>query len=86
MMAFSVYLWVCLCCLLSVAIGGAPGDADEFCLPASGEVESLPLPPNVRVLMDSYNYIVLLGELGVVWQQVDLDDNNAEGRGTQVSS
>ena len=65
----------------------APEDADRLCtvtLPSTGEVQPAPLPANAKVLMDSYDYISLLDSYSV-WQQVDLDDNNDPGRGTEVS-
>ena len=68
----------------------APGDADTLCtltLPTTGELQPAPLSANAKVLMDSFDYILLLPRAaGGVWQQVDLDDNNLEGRGTQVST
>ena len=69
----------------------APGDADRLCtvtLPSNGEVyQPAPLPANTRVLMDSYDYILLLPRAeGGVWQQVDLDDNNEAGRSTEVAN
>ena len=71
-----------------MASARAPGDADRLCtvtLPSTGEVQPAPLPANAKVLMDSYDYILLLpGTAGGVWQQVDLDDNNDPGRGTEV--
>ena len=67
----------------------APGDSDRLCtvtLPSTGVVPPAPLPANAKVLMDSYDYISLLPRaIGGVWQQVDLDDNNDPGRGTEVS-
>ena len=66
----------------------APGDADRLCteiFPSIVEVPSAPLPANAKVLMDSYDYILLLPRAaGGVWQQVDLDDNNLVARGTEV--
>lgn len=62
---------------------GAPGDGHTFC--TSG-IEPQEYLLNDKVLMDSYNYLNLLGGPGAVWQQVDLDSNNAIGRGTEVSS
>ena len=64
-----------------MASESAPGDEDSFCVP------QLPVhPPNVRILMDSFNYINLLPpHSGAVWQSVDNDANNQPGRGTEVS-
>ena len=70
---------------------GAPEDsAPLICsgdLFSEGDREPPPLPFHAAVLMDSYNYLVLLGDegSGAVWQHVDLDTNNMEGRGTEVS-
>ena len=68
--------------LVPFVTAAAPGDADNFC------VSFLPppvFPPNTRVLLDSFNYINLLPpQDGAVWQQVDNDDNNVIGAGTQV--
>ena len=68
---------------------GAPEDSDPFCtgeLLSEGGLEPPPLPSHAAVLMDSYNYLFLLGNegSGAVWQRVDLDTNNMEGRGTEV--
>ena len=60
-----------------------PEDADPFC--AREEFSPPMFPPNTRVLMDSFYYINLLPpQDGAVWQQVDNDDNNAAGAGTEV--
>ena len=73
-----------------MASARAPGDADRRCtdeLPTNGGVQPAPLPANAKVLVDSYDYILLLPRAdGGVWQQVDLDDNNDPGRGTEVST
>ena len=73
-----------------MASAGAPEDSDAFCtgeLLSDGGYEPPALPSHAAVLMDSYNYLVLLGDegSGAVWQHVDLDTNNMEGRGTEVS-
>ncbi len=60
----------------------APDDADEFCI----DFRFNSNPSNVRALMDSFHYINLLPPHGsAVWQRVDNDENNAPGRGTEVS-
>ena len=83
-------LFATVCSLLSVVNTRAPGDGDRLCtvtLPSTGEVQPAPLPANAKVLMDSYDYITLLPRSeGGAWQQVDLDDNNDPGRGTEVST
>ncbi len=71
--------------LLSVVLAQAPGDGDSFCT-SSGGIPLPPTPPNTRILMDSYRYRNFLPpHHRAVWQQVDLDTNNAAGRGTSVS-
>ena len=74
--------------LPAVVKTGAPLDADAYCSLGNFLDESTQFPPNVVSLMDSYSYLILLGnevnQLGV-WQQVDLDSNNSNGRGTEVS-
>ena len=75
--------------LLSVAIGGAPGDGDVYCTRANISFlrDEVLLPSNMKILMDSFSYISLLppmdsvGPRGV-WQQLDPDDNEA---GNEVS-
>ena len=73
-----------LAVLLCVAIARAPGDADTFC--TNGENINVPAySSNIKVLMDSFNYLNLLPPLlGSVWQHLDLDDNNAIGSSTEV--
>ncbi len=75
--------------LLSVVLAQAPGDGDSFCtstLPTSAGIPLPPTPPNTKILMDSYRYRNLLPPHdSPVWQQVDLDNNNAAGSGTSVS-
>ena len=61
----------------------APGDVDSLC-----SFNSDPAP-NVRVLMDSHNYVRLLpngndNTQKSTWQQVDLDSNNKEEGNTEV--
>lgn len=74
---------LCIIALLSEVTARAPEDAESIC-------REIPLPrpenpPNSRVLMDSYNYVNLLPPHGgAVWQQVDNDENNEGGRGTEV--
>lgn len=71
-----------------VKAAGAPGDGDTFCTETLSGLGADPLPPSAGILMDSYDYLNLLppNEQRAVWQQLDLDDNNALGRGTQVSA
>ena len=76
----------CVAILVSVTSAGAPGDEDSFCtneLPLSGTTP----PTNLKILLDSYNYVNLLPpQDGAVWQAVDNDNNNGAGRGTEVKS
>ena len=70
-----------------MACARAPGDADQLCTANQLQLLPAPLPANAKILMDSYDYILLLPRAnGGVWQQVDLDDNNDPGRGTEVST
>ncbi len=84
-----IFLLFFLNVLLSVVLAQAPGDGDSFCtstLPTSGGNPLPPTPPNAKILMDSYSYRNLLPPHDrAVWQQVDLDNNNAAGSGTSVS-
>ena len=72
-----------------VAAGVAPGDEEDFCqnLRSIGTATTPDYGPNIRVLMDSWNYQNLLGEsrVGIVWQQVDNDTNNPAEFTTNVS-
>ena len=67
----------------SAAMARAPGDGDAFCSLHSTFVKHS--VSNIKVLMDSFNYFNLLPpHEGAVWQQLDLDDNNVPGEGTEV--
>ncbi len=49
--------------LFSVVLAQAPGDGDSFCtstLPTSGGIPLPPIPPNSKILVDSYRYRNLL--------------------------
>ena len=72
-------LSVLTCCVLAQA----PGDGDAFC--DVNQNDTIPAPGNVRVLMDSRDYVDLLQGENPVWQQVDNDRNNAEDVATSVS-
>ena len=73
--------------LVSIISARAPGDGDLFCtneLLSSGTIPPS-YPPNSKILLDSYNYVNLLPpQDGAVWQEVDNDNNNEAGRGTEV--
>ena len=88
-MMYSGVFFMCLTVLPSVVIAQAPGDGDSFCtgtLPNVPGVAPPVYPVNARILMDSYNYIRLLStQSGAVWQQVDVDGIQSQGRGATVS-
>ncbi len=88
MMSLTICVYF-LSVLLSIVLAHAPGDGDSFCTstrPNSGGIPLPPTPPNTKILMDSYRYRNLLPPHNrAVWQQVDLDNNNAAGSGTSVS-
>ena len=84
-MGFVLHLTLFVVALLSVQVvtSRAPGDGDDFCTDTLAGVQH---PSNVKILMDSFNYFNLLPpHEGAVWQQLDLDDSNAPGEGTEVS-
>ena len=88
-MMYSGVFFMCLTVLPSVVIAQAPGDGDSFCLNTLPDVPGVPppvYPVDTRILMDSYNYIRLLSsQSGAVWQQVDVDGIESQGRGATVS-
>ena len=67
----------------------APGDEEAvLCeqLRATGAAPTPAYSTNMRVLMDSWNYRILLPpRTGAVWDQVDNDTNNDLGLTTNVS-
>ena len=81
-------LWVALLVeLLVLVIPGssvAPGDEDLLCEPLGTAYSA-----NMRVLMDSWNYVSILpntiNDAEAVWRQVDNDENNRGGLTTNVS-
>ena len=66
----------------------APGDEEPLCQQLR-DLGAAPIPnyaPNMRILMDSWNYQNLLPtRTGAVWEQVDNDTNNPSGIATNVS-
>ena len=88
-------MWVLVFSFVSCVLAQAPGDGDSLCLDEFIDGEENPffsLRPtyadNVRPLMDSMDYIVLLGGdegAHVPWQQVDNDNNNSNEVVTEVS-
>ena len=85
-------LWVVLLLeLLVFADTGssvAPGDEEPLCRQLRAD-RVAPIPAysaNIRVLMDSWNYLNLLPpRTRAVWDQVDNDTNNPVGITTNVS-
>ena len=85
--AMCIYILLFPSVLLSVASAIIPGDEHSFCTDTFNDNEITPpqYPSNVKILMDSYNYIDLLPPHEfAVWIQVDNDDNNVVGAGTMV--
>ena len=84
-MGFFLYSIPVFASLLSVVTGRAPGDGNDFCTYTLAGVRPPVYPSNANILMDSFNYFNLLPPHGqAVWQQLDLDDNNVAGGGTEV--
>ena len=83
-----IYILLFLSVLLSMASAIAPGDKHPFCRDTvinHNAITPPQYPSNVKILMDSYNYIDLLPpHTYAVWMQVDNDNNNAGGTGTMV--
>ena len=74
--------------LLLNGVSVAPEDQIEYCkgLRAQGVAPIPAYSANMRVLMDSWNYVQLLPpRTGAVWDQVDNDTNNPDGVTTNVS-
>jgi hypothetical protein len=69
--------------LLSVVGATAPGDGDSLCY---GPPFATSHPSNVKILMDSFDYFILLLRSGrspkAAWQHVDIDSNNVPYRPT----
>ena len=96
-MGHNVALWLVVLVINFVCrvVSQAPGDSDSLCVDEVIDSELNPLflkrptyADNVRPLMDSWDYVVLLtvgGDAHIPWQQVDNDDNNTEEVVTEVS-
>ena len=85
-----VFLLTLILLLLSTTADGtvAPGDEDQVCrdLREGGVVPIPAYSANMRILMDSWNYLNLLPDrTGAVWDQVDNDNNNPDGVTINVS-
>lgn len=71
--------------MLSAVTARAPGDGDVFCSLKRSLVIHPVYSSNTKILMDSFDYLNLLPPHdGALWQQLDLDDNNEIGGGTEV--
>ena len=72
----TLYLVVSLLLYFESVVTQAPGDGSPDCQPG-GDLDFLrfPIPENIKVLMDSRDYVGLLGRQGETrtWQQVDVD-------------
>ena len=72
----TLYLVVSLLLYIDSVVTQAPGDGSPICLPG-GVLDFLrfPIPENIKVLMESRDYDLLLGNQGEIrtWQQVDVD-------------
>ena len=91
MAVWLAFVFSFVCCVVSQA----PGDGDSLC--TDEFINGMENPfydnrptyaDNVRPLMDSKDYVVLLeGDEGarIRWQQVDNDNNNTDDTVTEVS-
>ena len=74
---------------LAAGISIAPGDEEGFCrtLQSTRVAPAPGYAPNMRVLMDTWNYQNLPPpHMGAVWDQVDNDTRNNASITTNVSS
>ena len=72
----TLYLVVSLLLYIESVVPQAPGDGSPVCLPGGClDFVHFPIPENMKVLMESRDYELLLGNLGETrtWQQVDVD-------------
>ena len=89
-LALKVVVLTCIISVIQVAggISIAPGEEEGFCqtLQSIGVAPAPGYAPNVRVLMDTWNYQNLLPpHMGAVWDQVDTDTRNNASITTNVS-
>ena len=93
-MAFKLFLTASV---VSCVFSQAPGDGDSLCVdPVVNNGTALvpnvffaqrpPYPANVRPLMDSRDYLILLDDPNPTWQQVDNDTSNDGTTATHVST
>ena len=83
-----VLLFVCVTSVIELAAEVAPGDEEPLCqqLRAGGVAPIPGYAPNMRPLMDSWNYQDLFPpRIGAVWDQVDNDTSNRNEVTTNVS-
>ena len=80
---------VMLAIQLAAGISIAPGDEERILCQDLRSTGAAPTPgyaPNMRVLMDSWNYRNLLPtRIGAVWYEVDNDTMNDDSLTTNVS-
>ena len=72
----TLYLVVSLLLYIESVVTQAPGDGSPDCLPGGAlDFVRFPIPENMKVLMESRDYELLLGNQGETrtWQQVDVD-------------
>ena len=84
----TLYLVVSLLLYIESVATQAPGDGSPVCLPGGAlDFVRFPIPENIKVLMESRDYELLLGNQGETrtWQQVDVDGITAIGITTMVS-
>ena len=89
MLLLRVLLFVCVILVIELAAAGvAPGNEEPLCQQLRTEGVA-PIPgyaPNMRPLMDSWNYLNLFPpRTGAVWDQVDNDTSNQNEVTTNVS-
>ena len=90
-MAFKLFL---MTCLVSCVFSQAPADGDSLCVDplvdngtalVSNPFLHPSYPANVKRLMDSWEYVNLLGGRNPAWQQVDNDTSNSGTESTHLS-
>ena len=77
---------IALLLFIESVVTQAPGDGSALCLPGGAfAFLRFPIPENMKVLLESRDYEILLGNQGEpdTWQQVDVD--GLVGAGSIVS-